>query len=406
MGGLAAHSRRNGFRQLIYTGREPGVLIGLEEILDQIEIVPVTNSREMRQFIRLPWGIYHKDPFWVPPLLLDMKNLLNRVKHPFFRHSSADFFLARRDGKWVGRIAAILNNNHNTYHSERMAFFGFFECANDRDVASALLERAAQWGRGQGMTRLRGPMNYSTNETAGLLVEGFDSAPFIMMPYNPAYYAELIEGAGFEKSMDLYAWFLRTDKGLNPKIVRVGEKVLKDQNLRVRSINMKEFWSDVAIIKKIYNDAWSTNWGFVPMTDEEFEHLARDLKMVVDPRVVLIAEKNGEPVAFSLALPDVNHALKKVNGRLFPLGLPLLLYHTRHIQQVRVLALGISKKLQNWNGLGAALYYESFRRGVDAGYQSCEFSWTLENNDLINRSMQLFGAQIYKKYRIYERALV
>jgi hypothetical protein len=375
------------------------------EMMARVQIVPVTNSHEMQQFIRLPWKIYRSDPFWVPPLMIDMKNLLDRKKHPFFRHSSADFYLARRDGEWVGRIAAILNNNHNAYHQERTLFFGFFESVNDQEVASALLEKAVHRCREQGMMRVRGPMNYSTNETAGLLVEGYDSPPFIMMPHNPSYYAELVEQAGFGKAMDLYAWFLLTEKGLSPKITRVGEKVLRDQNIRVRSINMKQFWPEVQIIKKIYNDAWSTNWGFVPMTDEEFTHLAKDLKMVVDPRVVLIAEKNGEPVAFSLALPDVNQALKKINGRLFPLGLPRLLYHARRIRQVRVLALGISKKVQNWNGLGAALYYESFRRGVDAGYQSCEFSWTLENNDLINRSMQLFGAQIYKKYRIYEKGL-
>jgi hypothetical protein len=371
----------------------------------QVQIVPVTNAHEMRQFIRLPWKIYRNDPFWVPPLKLDMKNLLDRSKHPFFRHSSADFYLARRDGEWVGRIAAILNNNHNSYHHERAMFFGFFECVDDREVASELLEAAAQRGRDQGMALIRGPMNYSTNETAGLLVEGFDSPPCIMMPHNPSYYEELLVGADFRKAMDLYAWFLLTDKGLSPKIIRVGEKVLQDQNIRVRTIDMKQFWSDVQIIKKIYNDAWSTNWGFVPMTDAEFEHLAKDLKFVVDPRVVLIAERNEEPVAFALALPDINQALKKINGRLFPLGLPLLLCHLRRIRQVRVLALGISKKLQNWSGLGAALYYESFRRGVKAGYQSCEFSWTLENNDLINRSMQLFGARIYKKYRIYEKAL-
>jgi hypothetical protein len=359
----------------------------------------------MRQFIRLPWKIYREDPYWVPPLLLDMKNLLDRAKYPFFLHSSADFFLARRNGEWVGRIAAILNNNHNSFQNERTAFWGFFESVNDQEVASALLEQAAQWGRVRGMLRLRGPMNYSTNETAGLLIEGFDSSPCIMMPHNPPYYVNLVEGSGFAKAMDLYAWFLLTEKGLSPKILRVGERVLKDQDIRVRSINMKKFWSDVEIIKGIYNDAWSTNWGFVPMTDAEFEHLAKDLKMVVDPRVLLIAEKDGEPVAFSLALPDVNLALKKINGRLFPFGLPLLLYHARRVRQVRVLALGISKKVQNWNGLGAALYYESFRRGVDAGYRSCEFSWTLENNDLINRSMQLFGAHIYKKYRIYEKAL-
>ncbi len=359
----------------------------------------------MRQFIRFPWRIYRNDPYWVPPLLLDMKNLLDRKKHPFFGHSSAEFFLARRQGEPVGRIAAILNNNHNSVHKERTGFFGFFESINDAGVATALLERAGQWVRERGMDRMRGPMNYSTNETVGLLIEGFDSLPCIMMPHNPAYYGDLIEKSGFSKTMDLYAWWLLTEKGLSPKITRVGERVLKDQGIRVRCINMKDYWGDVAIIKRIYNDAWSDNWGFVPMTDEEFHHMAKDLKMVVDPRVVLIAEKNEEPVAFSLALPDVNQALKKINGRLFPFGLPRLLYLTRHIQQVRVLALGISKKVQNCNGLGAALYYESFRRGVEAGYRSCEFSWTLEINDLINRSMQLFGAEIYKRYRIFEKPL-
>lgn len=363
------------------------------------------NGRALRQFIRLPWKLYRRDPYWVPPLIADMKKLLDRSKHPFFRHSSADFFLAWRDGELVGRIAAILNNNHNRFHNERTAFFGFFESVNDKDVASALLDRAAQWARDLKMDELRGPMNYSTNETLGILVEGFDTPPCIMMSHNPGYYSELMESAGFEKAMDLYAWWLLTESGLNPKIIRVGEKVLKDQGIRIRTIDVKRFWEEVEVIKRIYNDAWSANWGFVPMTDAEFNHLAKDLKTVLDPRVVLIAEKDGEPVAFSLTLPDFNQALKKVNGRLFPLGLPLLLYHARHIRQVRVLALGIAKKVQNWSGLGAALYYESFRRGVEAGYRSCEFSWTLESNDLINRSMRLFGARIYKRYRIYRKTL-
>jgi hypothetical protein len=276
---------------------------------------------------------------------------------------------------------------------------------NEKEVASALLDQAAEWARNRGMIRLRGPMNYSTNETLGLLIEGFESSPCIMMTHNPVYYRELIESAGFEKSMDLYAWWLLTEKGLNPKIQRVGERVMKEEGIRVCTLDMKRFWADVDVIKKIYNNAWSTNWGFVPMTDAEFEHMAKDLKQIVDPRVVLIAEKDGEPVAFSLALPDFNQALKKINGRLLPFGLPKLIWYGRKIRQVRVLALGVAKKVQNWNGLGAALYYESFRRGVDAGYRSCEFSWTLESNELINRSMRLFGAEIYKRYRIYERAL-
>ena len=374
-------------------------------ILESVKVIPVTSDSELRQFIRLPWKIYREEPFWVPPLIGDMKKLLDKSKNPFFNHSSADFFLAMRNGDVVGRIAAILNNNHNRFHNERAAFFGFFESINDKAVASALLDCAAQWGRDKGMDVLRGPMNYSTNETVGMLVEGYDTYPCLMMPHNPRYYGGLMQSAGFEKAMDLYAWFLLTDKGLSPKITRVGERVLKDEGIRVRPLNMKRFWEEVDTLQKIYNDAWSENWGFVPMTDAEFKHMAKDLKTIVDPRVVLIAEKNGEPVAFSLALPDFNQALRKINGRLLPFGILKLLYHTRHIRQVRVLALGIARKVQNWNGLGAALYYESFRRGVAAGYQSCEFSWTLETNDMINRSMQLFGAQIYKRYRIYQKSL-
>jgi hypothetical protein len=359
----------------------------------------------MREFVRLPWAIYRGDPWWVPPLLSDMKKLLDKSNHPFFLHSEADFFLARRDGKWVGRVAAILNKNHNQFHSEKAAFFGFFESVDDRDVAVELLTRAERWARDKGMSVLRGPMNYSTNETVGLLVEGFNSTPYIMMTHNPRYYAGLLEFAGFQKVMDLYAWQLTAEQGLASKIDRVGSRVLRDEGVRVRTLDMKHFWEEVDIIHRIYNDAWSRNWGFVPMTDAEFRHMARDLKAIVDPRIVLIGEKNGEPVAFSLALPDLNQALKKINGRLFPLGLPLLLYHARHIRQIRVLALGVSKRVQNWSGLGSALYYESYHRSLEAGYRCGEFSWTLETNDLINRSMRLFGARIHKRYRIYQKPL-
>ena len=373
--------------------------------MSQIEIIPVTDAATMRHFIRVPWTIYRHDPFWVPPLLAEMKKLFDRSRHPFFKHSRADFFLARRSGKYVGRIAAILNNNHNRFHNEKTAFFGFFECIDDREIAAALLDKAAQWARIQGMTELRGPANYSTNETVGLLIEGFDSSPYVMMPYNPRYYADLIEGAGFQKAMDLYAWWLKMESGLGPKIARVGRKVLAEANIQVRSIQMDCFWQEVEIIKRIYNDAWSNNWGFVPMTEEEFDYLAKELKLIVDPRIVLIAEKNGEPVAFSLALPDFNQALKKVNGRLFPFGLLRLIYFSRRIRQARVMALGVARKVQNWSGVGAALYYESFHRGLEAGYECGEFSWILENNYLMNRSLRHLGARLYKRYRIYRRLI-
>lgn len=371
----------------------------------QIEIVPVDEARKLREFIRLPWKIYKGDPYWVPPLIMDMKKLLDKKKHPFFQHSEADFFLARRNGECVGRIAAILNHNHNKFHNERIGFFGFFEASNDAEVAAALFETVEHWARAKGLTALRGPANYSMNETCGLLVEGFEASPRIMMTYNPKYYVDLLEGRGFTKAMDLYAWWMHSEIGLNPKIVRVGEKVLQEEGLVLRNIVMKNFDAEVAAIKKIYNDAWSHNWGFVPMTDAEFDHMAKDLKPVVDPRIVLIVEKNGEPVGFSLSLPDLNEALHKINGRLLPFGLLKVLYHSRKIHAARVITLGVIKKFQTISGIGAALYMETFRRNVAAGNDCGEFSWTLENNDLINRGMRLLGAKIYKRYRMYDKPL-
>ncbi len=373
--------------------------------MSKIDVVPVTTSAQWREFIQLPWKIYRGDPHWVPPLIMDLKKLLDKKHHPFFQHSQADFFLARRNGETVGRIAAILNSNHNKFHHERCAFFGFFETVNDHAVAAALLERAADWAREKGMATLRGPANYSSNDTWGLLVDGFDKPPAILMAYNPRYYADLIEPVGFGKAMDLYAWWMTDAHGINPKILRVGEKVLTEENIRLRTLNMKNFWGEVEIVKKIYNDAWSNNWGFVPMTDAEFEFLAKDLKPVVDPRLVLVVEKDGAPVGLSLSIPDYNVALKKINGRLLPFGLLKVLYHKRSIKHVRVITLGVVRKLQTNSGIGAALYMETFRHGVAAGFHQGEFSWTLENNALINRGMKLLGAEIYKRYRIYERAV-
>jgi GNAT superfamily N-acetyltransferase len=367
--------------------------------------MPVTSSRDMREFMLLPWKIYHGDPHWVPPLIMDLKKIFNKEKHPFFQHSTADFFLARRNGETVGRIAAILNNNHNKFHYERCAFFGFFESINEQAVATALLERAADWAREKGMAILRGPASYSSNDMWGLLVEGFNSPPVIMMTYNPPYYLELIEQAGFGKAMDLYAWWMTSAHGINPKILRVGERVLQEEKMRLRTLDMKNFWGEVEVVKKIYNDAWSANWGFVPMTDTEFEFLAKDLKPVVDPRLVFFIEKEGVPVGFSLSLPDFNVALHKINGRLLPFGIFKLLYYKRLIKHIRVLTLGVVRRLQTNSGLGAALYMETFRHAVAAGFNQGEFSWTLENNVLINRGMKLLGAEIYKRYRIYEKPL-
>jgi len=374
-----------------------------EDSVSSVEIVNVRNGRELRDFIRLPWSIYRGNPYWVPPLIIDVQKLLNKQKNPFFQHSTADFFLAKRDGQTVGRIAAILNNNHNRFHNEKIAFFGFFESINDRTVGDALLNHAAVWGRERGMVILRGPMNYSTNDTCGLLIEGFDKLPCILMPYNPPYYLELLEHNQLRKAMDLYAWWGDDKTGLNEKIIRVGEHALKRYGITIRTLDMTHFDRDVEIIKQIYNDAWSANWGFVPMTDAEFAHLAKDLKPVVNPKLVLIAMQGGQAIGFSLSIPDLNVALHKINGRLLPFGLLKLFYHARQIQHVRVITLGIVRRLQKTRGLGALLYMETFRRCVAAGFPQGEFSWTLENNALINSGMELLNGKIYKRYRIYER---
>jgi hypothetical protein len=373
--------------------------------VSKIDIVEVKTSRQLREFILFPWEVYRGNKYWVPPLIMDMKKLLNKKTNPFFQHSTADFFLAKRDGKTAGRIAAILNNNHNKFHHEQTAFFGFFESIEDQEVADALLNHAAAWGRERGMNMLRGPMNYSTNDTCGLLIEGFDKIPAILMTYNPPYYIDLIERNSLRKAMDLYAWWGDHKEGIDEKIVRVGEAALRKQNIIIRTLDMKRFDDEVKIIKRIYNDAWSANWGFVPMTDAEFDHLAKDLKPVVNPKTVLIAMQGDEAIGFSLSLPDLNVALHKINGRLLPFGLLKVLYHSRKIHHVRVITLGVVRRLQKTRGLGAVLYLETFRRCVAAGFPAGEFSWTLENNDLINRGMELLKGKIYKRYRIYEKAI-
>jgi GNAT superfamily N-acetyltransferase len=372
-----------------------------------IDVRPVRASGDRRRFIDLPYRVYRGDSHWIAPLRLAQKDILNTKRHPFYKTSDVELFLARRDGRVVGRTMAILNRAHNEFHSERAGFFGFFEVENDKRVAAALLDAARDWVREAGATVLRGPMNPSTNYECGLLVEGFDLDPMVMMTYNPPYYAELLEGYGMTKAMDLYAYDIGADYfNHSNKLQRVAERLRKKSNISVRPVNLKEFRNEVGIIRQIYNNAWSRNWGFVPMSEEEFDHLAKDLKQIVDPRVVLIAEQKtdgGKPraVGFMLAVPDINYALKKINGRLLPLGLLKLLWHSRKIGSIRVITMGGLLEFQNL-GLGSILLDEIYRRGPAAGFTTGEMSWVLENNVMMNRAAELIGGRRSKTYRIYE----
>lgn len=367
-----------------------------------IEVKLVRTRKEQNQFIKFPWQIYQEDPHWVPPLIVDMKNMMNRKKCPFFEHSEADFFLALKDGQVAGRIAAIRNNRHNEVHQENIGFFGFFESINDPQVSQALFDVATNWCREKGLDAMRGPANYSQNETCGLLIDGFDSTPVVLMTYNPPYYIDLFEKYGLKKEMDLYAYYLESKQKLPQRLVDFAENMKKRTKITIRSINLKEYWKEVEKVKIVYNSAWAPNWGFVPLTEKEIIHLAKELRPAIDPDIVFMAEENGKPIGFSLTIPDMNQAIKAAKGRLFPLGLLKILWRTRKIDGVRVVIMGIIPEYQKIRGIDSIFYWETYRRGTAKGYKWGEFSWILENNVMMNRAAQLMGARVYKTYRMYQ----
>lgn len=386
----------------------PVAVPNVEEIAQpakDVEVALVSSGLEKDQFVRFPFEIYKDDPFWVPPLLMERHEFLDPSKNPFFRHAEVALFLARREGKVVGRIAAVEDRNYNAFHGCKAAYFGLFECIEDEGVAAALLAAARNWARWRGLETLIGPMSLSTNHECGLLVEGFDSAPYVMMPYNPPYYADLLEACGLTKAKDLYA-FERSAKVPPPeRFIRVADKIRAHEGITVRPIDLKDFDAEVTRIKAVYNAAWEKNWGFVPMTDAEFDKLAKDLKQILAPNLALIAEARGEPIGFALTVPDMNQALKHVGGRLTTFGLPVglakLLWFSKRVSRVRLMALGIK---EGWRrrGIDAVLIVETIKRTDELGYEGGEVSWTLEDNSLINRAIESAGARRNKVYRIYE----
>jgi len=369
--------------------------------LGGIEVVAVDSKKALNEFVELPFSIYRDDRYWVPPLRIAVRELLDREKHPFYINAEAEFFLARQDGRVIGRIAAILDRNHNRFHQEKAGFFGFYESVNDAAVARALLERARQWVFERGAEFLRGPVNPSTNYECGMLIEGFDSDPMVMMTYNPRYYPVLMDQLGLRKAKDLYAYLSNANTIDMKKIDRVADKVLATNGVRVRPINMKEFAADVERVWNVYQAAWARNWGFIPMTKEEFSQMGKEMKMILKPDLVLIGEAGGRVVGFALALPDVNHALKAARGSLFPTGLLKILYYQRLIKNVRVLALGVVEEYRA-SGLAAGFYATLVRSARKLGFGDCEMSWILEDNVLMNRSLEVMGARRYKTYRIYD----
>ncbi|HVH61775.1 MAG TPA: hypothetical protein VM709_15635 [Candidatus Sulfotelmatobacter sp.] len=367
-----------------------------------LEVVTADSKQALKEFIEFPYSLYRGDPFWVPPLRIAVKELLNRAKHPFYANAEAEFFLARCDGHMVGRVAAILDRNHNRFHGENTGFFGFYESTNAPEVAAALLGAARKWVFGRGAVLLRGPVNPSTNYECGMLVDGFNSNPMVMMTYNPCYYPALMENVGLRKAKDLNAYVHTAAAVELEKIGRVADRKLAKSGVTVRPINMKDFGGEVRRIWDVYNSAWKHNWGFVPMTREEFFLMGKEMKQILKPELVLVGEAGGKPIGFALALPDVNFALRRAGGRLFPTGLLKILYYQRLIKSLRVLALGVVEEHRT-SGVAASFYTTLVRNARKLGYSGdCEMSWILEDNLLMTRSLEVMGARHYKTYRIYE----
>jgi GNAT superfamily N-acetyltransferase len=370
-----------------------------------MEIAPVTDPRDLEAFIRLPFRLYAQDTNWVPPLLSAERKMLDPKRNPFFEHAEARHFLARQDGRIVGRISAIVNRAHNEFHNEKTGWWGYFECENDTAAARALFDAAAAWLREKGMTRLLGPANPSLNDPSGLLVDGFKWSPFVLMTYNPGYYVKLVEEAGFVKAMDLWAYILLATELVREKIDRVAQAVQGRSEVKIRTIELGRFEAELEVIKDIYNNAWEKNWGFVPMTEAEIRFTADDLKAILIPELAFIAEIGGKPVGFAFALPDINHALKKCKGSLFPFGwFYFLKFNLRKIPTFRLVALGVKREFQHL-GIGTLFYQKFMVDGMRMGYKAAELSWILEVNQLMNRPIQQMGGKPYKTYRMYERAI-
>jgi len=375
----------------------------------RIEIREARDRRSRKAFLHLPFDLYRDDPNWVPPLRSAHAKLF-AGKTAFFEHAEIALFLAERDGRAVGRIAAIHNTAHNAHYNDRVGFFGFFECSpDDAEAARALVGAAEAWLGERGLDTIRGPVNPSMNAECGVLIEGFDYPPMVMMPYNPPAYADLLEAAGFGKCKDLYAYLIH-DKGLLPgtekheRLVRTAS-VLRRRHpeITLHCLDMKTYQQDILRFLGVFEEARRQNWGYVPLTKEEILETASEMKMVVDPEIIIFAEVDGEPAGALIAIPNISGALKAVNGRLFPLGFLKFLREMKRVDQMRVLGIAALEK-HRAKGITALLLMEVILRSIERRYHVAEASWVLEDNDMSNRTISKgLSPTRYKTYRIYEK---
>lgn len=374
-----------------------------------ITVAQVTGRRDLSEFIKLPYTLYAGCPHWIPPLKRFQRRDFCPRRNPYYQHAEVALFLARQNGQPAGRISAQVDQEHLRQHNDNVGFFGFFECQNNADVAAALTGAATDWLQERGMSRARGPLSFSINGEAGILLQGSDSPPQIRMPYTPPYYPQLLESAGFRKVKDLYAWLYQWNHpSINAK--QHAERMRRRQDVIVRTVNMSDFYQEIEIIVAIFNEAWADNWGFVPMTAAESQQMAGDLKLIADRNVAIIVEINGHPAGMIIAVPNLNQAIGDLAGNLFPLGWLKLLWRIkmRRIRNGRVFIMGVRQeyRTREYAALPYLLIDEIARRGQARGYDWAELSWTLEDNHLTNNILSKMGCQRYKTYRIYEQDLI
>ncbi|MDP9186111.1 MAG: GNAT family N-acetyltransferase [Verrucomicrobiota bacterium] len=372
-----------------------------------LSVVELRSRAERDQFIKFPWRIYENDPAWVPPLIIERKAFLDRKRHPFYQHGDAALFLAKRNGEIVGRIMASDDPNYNALHKSNVGCFGLFDSIDDVDVATALFDSAVDWLRNRGRSEIMGPIDYSTNYVCGLLIDGFEHPPTLLTAHNPPYYARLIEACGFEKEKDWYAWWFVPTTAPLERLRPIAKVRARKQSAKIRPIDPRHSTDESRRLSAVFNEAWKNNWGFVPFTEAEAEHMAKEMRPIIDPRMTLIAEIDSAPVAFVICVPDINVALRRVNGRLTRFGLPIgllqLLYYRHKIRTVRFIALGVLEKYRR-AGIAETLVLQVMEEGARRGLFG-ELSMTLEDNVLVNRFIEALGASRYKTYRIYRRPI-
>jgi hypothetical protein len=375
-----------------------------------VSIRTVRNKRELKRFVRVPFGLHRDHPQWVAPLIFERMEFLNREKNPYFEHAEVEYFIAERDGEPLGRVSVQVDHRWDEFQGGNDAMFGFFESADDPEVTAALLGAASDWAKEKGRARLLGPMDFTTNDEIGILIEGYELRPMILENWHPPFYRELIEGEGFGKAMDLLMWELqfgdlKEGESFDPAIHAAAEKALRDEGVVIRNISLRNLPAEMRAFSEVYNEAWGDNWGFVPPTDAEIEFHAKILKQVLDEDWAYIAEKDGEPVGAALTLPDINQVLAKLDGRLLPFGWLKFLLGKGRIDQLRVFALGV-KHAYRHSGVAAGLYLKHLETAARPGtIEGGEMGWILETNGTMNRAMEGMGGKVVKKYRVYEKPL-